>query len=353
MYTFRSTLLLVFLLATSCSIGRYHGPTGSFHGLLPCADCPGIACTLTLNADQTYSLEQRNMDREIESTITRGSFQYKRSGRIVLTEQIAGMNHLQVVDETLVLVDDEGQQVRTEFPENYILKREVPEQVTFDDSEDIFFKATGNEPFWMVEIKASGTIHFSALGPEEIDMALPLGNQDPSEAGVLYTYGGAGDAGRIEVITRLNACEDDMSGEARTHTVTVNLQLKDMESPVSYTGCGYHPSPYRLHDIWELVSINGETFDTEGQGIHPYLIMNGLNSTATGSGGCNRINGTFLLRGKTMTFGPFISTKRACPLLDLESRLMESLSGQTWDLEVNEQLTLTQDGQTIIFRPKR
>ncbi len=353
MLSSRSTLFVFFILASSCSIGRYAGPTGNFHGLLPCADCPGIASTLTLNADQTFSLEQRYLDREIESTITRGSFQYKRGGLIILTELIDGMNHLQVVEETLVLVDELGIPVDTEFPENYILKRDVPEQVTFDDTKDIFFKATGNEPFWMVEIKASGQIHFTALGPEEIDVTLPLMNQDPSEAGVYYTYGGTSDAGRIEVTARLNTCEDNMSGEVRTHTVTVNLQLKGMENSISYSGCGFHPSPYRMHDIWNLVSINGETFDTEGQGIHPYLLINGLNSTATGSGGCNRINGTFLLRGKTMTFGPFISTRRACPLLDLETQLMEALSGQNWDLEVTDQLILTQDGQSIIFQPKR
>lgn len=353
MSTFRSTFLLLFLLLISCSIGRYSGPTGSFHGLLPCADCPGIACTLTLNADQTCSIEQRYMDRELESTMTHGTFQYKRSGQIILTEPIVGMHHLQVVDETLVMVDEAGQQIQTDFPERYVLTREAPEEVLFSSDKNIFFRATGNEPFWMVEISPSGMIHFQALGPEEINVDLPLVKQEPSDPGVYYMYSGASDAGHIEIMARVADCSDDMSGEERSNTVKVNFQLADQEKPFAYSGCGNYQSPYDLHDVWELVSMNNKPVEQKENSQAPYLILNALNSTITGTGGCNRINATYLLRGQTLTFGPCISTKMACPNLDQEQAFISAISEQTLTIRMDDNLTLSQGNNTLTFRRKR
>lgn len=349
----RNTLILLLFLASSCSIGRYSGPTGSFHGLLPCTDCPGIACTLTLNADQTCSIEQRYMDRELESTITHGTFQYKRSGQIILSEPIVEMLHLQVVDETLVMVDEAGQPIQTDFPERYVLTREAPEEVLFKDSEDVFFKATGNEPFWMVEISPAGMIHFQALGPEEMNVNFPLVSQEPSEPGTYYMYSGASDKGHIEIMAQVSECSDDMSGEERPTAVKVNIQLTGQEKSQAYSGCGDYPSPYDLHDVWELVSMNNEPVKQLENSQSPYFILNALNSTITGSGGCNRINATYLLRGRTMTFGPCISTKMACPNLDQEQAFISAISEQTLKIKMDENLTLYQENQSMTFRRKR
>lgn len=349
----QNTLIILLFLASSCSIGRYSGPTGSFHGLLPCADCPGIACTLTLNADQTCSIEQRYMDRELESTITHGTFQYKRTGKILLSEPIVGMQHLQVIDEALVMVDEEGQRIQTDFPERYVLTREAPEEVLFKDSEDVFFKATGNEPFWMVEISPAGMIHFQALGPVEMNVNFPMVSQEPSEPGVYYMYNGASNEGHIEIMARVADCSDDMSGEERSTTVKVNIQLTGQEKPVAYSGCGAYPSPYDLHDVWELVSMNNAPVEQKENSQPPYLIMNALNSTITGTGGCNRINATYLLRGRTLTFGPCISTKMACPSLDQEQAFISAISEQTLKIKMDDNLTLYQGNHSMTFRRKR
>lgn len=344
---------LSLLVLLSCSTLRYTGPTGAFHGILPCADCPGITTTLILNADQTFSLEQRYVDREIESTVTQGTFQSRRGGRIVLSEAITGLHHLLVTGESLTLVDSLGQLIVTEFPERYVLHREAPEEVMFTNEDAVFFRATGNEPFWMVEINPDHTMHFKALGPEEFDLTFSLTSQDPSEAGVSYTYIGTSDKGKLTVTAAVTPCSDDMSGEERTHTVSAELQLNDQTSPLFFQGCGAHPSPFRMHDIWRLTSLNGESIEAESQGLYPYLIINALDGTATGSGGCNRINGTFLLRGETITFGEFISTKRACPILDLEGRFMAAMSGQSFRVSAGDMLTMTRKDMTLVFTPQR
>lgn len=347
------TLFFLIFLASSCSIGRYSGPVGSFHGLLPCADCPGIAASLTLNADHTCTIEQRYMDRELQPTVTQATFTYSRSGRILLSEPILGMTNLQVEGETLVFVDEAGQKIKTNFPDRYILSREVPEEVHFDGSEEMFFRATGNEPFWMVEISPSGMIHFQALGPEEINVSFPMVNQEPSEPGVYSMYSGASDDGHIEIIARVSDCSDDMSGETRTNSVKVNFQLTNQEKPQAYSGCGNYLTPYDLHDVWELVSMNNQPIERKENSQAPYLILNALNSTMTGTGGCNRINATFLLRGKTLTFGPCISTKMACPNLDQEQAFISAISEQTLKIKMDDNLTLFQGNSSMTFRRKR
>ncbi len=293
------------------------------------------------------------MDRELEPTVTKGTFQYKRSGQLILSEPILGMNHLQVVDETLVLVDETGQRIQTDFPESYVLTREAPEEVLFNDTEDVFFRATGNEPFWMVEISPSGTIHFQALGPEEMNVNFPLVSQNPSEAGVYYMYSGASGDGHIEVVANIADCLDDMSGEQKTNTVKVNIQLTGQETPQAYSGCGAYQSPYNLHDVWELVSIDDVPIQPKENGQTPYLILNALNSTITGSGGCNRINATFLLRGQTLTFGTCISTKMACPNLDQEQAFISAISEQTMTMSIDDELILSQGKSSLTFRRKR
>jgi uncharacterized lipoprotein NlpE involved in copper resistance len=82
---------------------------GTYKGVLPCADCPGIDNELTLASDSTYVLKykyQERGDKVFEETGTY-SFSYKGEDAFVVLSQSAPNTYL-IGDKTLTAMDMEG-----------------------------------------------------------------------------------------------------------------------------------------------------------------------------------------------------------------------------------------------------
>jgi heat shock protein HslJ len=54
--------------------------TGTYKGVLPCADCPGIETVVTLNADGTYTSTSRYLGKSDQSFDQQGRFQWDSGG---------------------------------------------------------------------------------------------------------------------------------------------------------------------------------------------------------------------------------------------------------------------------------
>ncbi len=98
---------------------------GTFSGVLPCADCPGILTTLTLNADGTYSLETVYQGKGDEKPFT-------RQGKWTPSEDLAfieldydkkgGSGYYKLIDKnTLEKLDSNARPITSEL--NYKLTR--------------------------------------------------------------------------------------------------------------------------------------------------------------------------------------------------------------------------------------
>ena len=75
---------------------------------------------------------------------------------------------------------------------------------------------------------------------------------------------------------------------------------------------------------WVLVEVGGQPVASRGSqrpGFH--LAADGRR--VQGFAGCNRIAGTYDLKGDTLKFGPLIATKMACPALDTEQAFLKAL----------------------------
>ena len=65
---------------------------------------------------------------------------------------------------------------------------------------------------------------------------------------------------------------------------------------------------------------------------------------ASGNGGCNRFSGSFEQAGQVLSFGPIVSTKRACLELNVETAFFNALS-QTRSFEGDHlKMTLKSEG---------
>ena len=97
---------------------------GTYFGVIPAANAPGIEVTLTLNNDHTYVLHAHYIDRpEADDLHSDGAFTWDETGMIViLSGQENGMGRFRVEEGRVRLLDMEGNVITGELADNYILK---------------------------------------------------------------------------------------------------------------------------------------------------------------------------------------------------------------------------------------
>lgn len=77
-------------------------------------------------------------------------------------------------------------------------------------------------------------------------------------------------------------------------------------------------------------------------------------STFSGSTGCNRVNGTFRLKGTSIRFLTLQSTKAACEGMESEAALQRLLTQTVSAYTVEDDVLLLRDGSSnVVFRAHR
>lgn len=97
---------------------------GTYLGTLPCADCPGIHTTMTLNADQTYVLETRYEDRKDLASEQKGEFSWSPDGAMIILDD-AKTTSYKVGENTLFHLDMNGRIIAGDLAENYVLRKQI------------------------------------------------------------------------------------------------------------------------------------------------------------------------------------------------------------------------------------
>jgi heat shock protein HslJ len=166
--------------------------TGVYAGVLPCASCPGIQTTITLNNDSTYCMETVYMEEDNEPIVKEGSFTMNNEGNIVTLSGFAegeGSNKYMVGENNLIQLTLEGNRVEGELADKYVLTKASPlaekywklvtingievknseegneAHITFKAVGDKFFGSTGcNRFFGGYILNDQGQIIFSGAG---------------------------------------------------------------------------------------------------------------------------------------------------------------------------------------------
>ncbi|MEO6166246.1 MAG: META domain-containing protein [Chitinophagales bacterium] len=192
----------------------------------------------------------------------------------------------------------------------------------------IDFTASGNEPFWSLEIDFSKSMHFKTLNGFEITTPIPEGVK-AMDSNVTF-YSAKTEQGALTVQLAKQECINDMSGKKLDYSVTVDAKNNTDKDYTTYKGCGQYLSDYRLHDIWVLESINDKKLKQEDfmKGL-PQLELNLTEKKVFGHTGCNNLNGSLEVLGKKIQFGNLATTRMACKNMEFENRYLNLLSGQT------------------------
>ncbi|HLT89939.1 MAG TPA: copper resistance protein NlpE N-terminal domain-containing protein [Woeseiaceae bacterium] len=100
---------------------------GTYSGILPCADCPGIETTVTLHADGRYERRMVYLERSVAPLTDAGSFSWNAAGSAVTLHEAGGEGGQQfkVGENTLIHLDQEGRPITGELARHYVLHKHL------------------------------------------------------------------------------------------------------------------------------------------------------------------------------------------------------------------------------------
>jgi len=99
---------------------------GTYFGIVPCADCPGIETRITLNKDETYHISWKYQDRDDKVFQNSGKFQWDDDGGIIILEDMDKdkfPDRYRVGENRLFQLDKDGNKITGDLAQNYILSK--------------------------------------------------------------------------------------------------------------------------------------------------------------------------------------------------------------------------------------
>jgi uncharacterized membrane protein len=109
------------------------------------------------------------------------------------------------------------------------------------------FTASGNEPFWSLEIDFDKDMHFKTPGGFEIITPVPKGER-AMDANVTR-YAAKTEQGLLTIQIAQLECINDMSGKKSDYNVTVDVKTNTDKNYTTYKGCGNYITDSRLNEI--------------------------------------------------------------------------------------------------------
>ncbi len=191
---------------------------------------------------------------------------------------------------------------------------------------DTYFKATGTEPFWSLELMNNKIVFKTPTDSIITPSTKPVKAMDANVS--RYTINT--ESANLVIQIKQGSCTNAMSGEAFPYQVTVEYKSTKEKEFTKVNGCGTYVTDYRLNDIWSLSTINSEKVTTDDfANEFPYLEINTTQNTFLGYAGCNRMNGTVFFENNILRFTNIVTTKMACAEGNKEDEFLRALRGVT------------------------
>ena len=102
---------------------------------------------------------------------------------------------------------------------------------------------------------------------------------------------------------------------------------------------------------WTLTELSGAPFKIGEQRRVPHLVLQPERKRVVGSGGCNRLVGSYTLDGDRLALGQMAATRMACEEgMDTEARFLAALALVTRAKVTRQQLELLDAGGGVVAR---
>ncbi len=97
---------------------------GTYQGVLPCADCPGIKTVLTLRDDTTYDLSTEYLEKGDGEVVTSGVYTLENDVITLITPSTNEETYYKILDGKLAFLSPDKQLIEGELADKYILTKE-------------------------------------------------------------------------------------------------------------------------------------------------------------------------------------------------------------------------------------
>jgi putative lipoprotein len=168
------------------------------------------------------------------------------------------------------------------------------------------FRAVGQEPGWTLDLDQGRWLRFiGGYGATWILTPAPAPVRDSALGSVTYTA--QADGHTLVATIREAPCQDIMSGERFSHTVTVRADERDVK------GCGRPlPTGDLVNTYWKLTQLGSvAAVPPHGQReAHLRIDLDGRQ--VMGSTGCNTLHGPVVIDKQRIRLGPIVTTRVAC-----------------------------------------
>ncbi len=310
----------------------------SFSGVLPCADCQGIAQTLTLRADRLYRLRRTYIGKPGEPVAEVGPWTTTDNGsQIVLGRGEGGQRFALVDARTLRQLDRHGQPILSRA--NLDLRRLAKvdpvtesmrwrgEFVYMADAANFTDCASGlHWPVAMIGDYLSSERRYSQL-------------RTKPGAALLVSFDG-----HLEVVAA-------MEGPPREHMVIDRLESAH---PGGTCATPLQPTTAAAASLtdtyWKLTEFDNKVMTiAPGQQREVRLTLASGGNRAFGFSGCNQFSGSYELEGASLRFSQLAGTMMACtpPLMELEAKFLKSLGASGAYRIDGERLSLLAGDQVL------
>ena len=227
-----------------------------------------------------------------------------------------------------------------------------PEMYTDKFEQGIDFIASGNEPFWSLEIDFDTLMRFKMPVGYEIKTPAVKGLK-AMDANVIR-YQASNDKSTLTVQIQKLDCLNDMSGVKLPYTVTISTKNNTDKNEVNYKGCGQYLADYRLHDIWALDNINdNKIIAADFINGFPRIEFNLTERKVFGSYGCLNYNGDIEVKGDKIYFEKLLSIGKACNHLNIENEYLQKISNKIISYQVKQGKLYLQVSKDVMFIYKK
>ncbi|TVR29352.1 MAG: hypothetical protein EA390_09920 [Balneolaceae bacterium] len=206
----------------------------AFSGFTPCADCPGIEYYLLIEEDGFKELKWYR-DRSPEPIEQRGEWVLQGDTLTIYDEDNEPLNRFLYREDQLIMLSMQDEQITGELAEMHVIERSQEETSIRRHheklrEEGVHFLASGNEPFWNIQINSDQEIRYRTPETEQFaPMPKKLTDTDREN----FEFSAELESAILNVAVKKEYCRDTMSGFLFTHTVTVQL-----DGDREMRGCG-------------------------------------------------------------------------------------------------------------------
>lgn len=229
--------------------------------------------------------------------------------------------------------------------------KEVTQTAVIEEDMNVYFKATGNEPFWGIKMGNENFV-FTSLIPGKEKLVFPAVEAIKAMDTNIKMYKVSNETSTATITIQQLDCQDSMSGTISPYKVSVEIKNNSELEFKKLGGCGKYNTDYRLHDIWVVEELNGfKVFVTDFQRELPRIEINSAENRFMGYGGCNAISGTIFYEKDLLRFSKVISTLMACAPGNKEGDFTKALQSTTTYTIENNRLTLSNSSaKLLVFR---